>query len=106
MPRTIDMMIAKLAANPLVLHLPIFTGNQVFTGIIDLVSMMTVHFEGEEGDDVVKKPLGKDHEQYKDAVEARGVLIEKLCDLDDDFMDMVLNGNPDDPLVVDAGAYR
>jgi elongation factor G len=38
-----------------------------FEGVVDLIRMEAVYFEGEKGDDVVRKPIP---DQYKDAAES------------------------------------
>jgi elongation factor G len=55
-----------------------------FQGVVDLIRMEAVYFEGEKGDDVVRKPIP---DEYKDAAEkARREMLEELSLHDDDLM--------------------
>ena len=88
--RTVDMIIDRLGAVPLVINLPI--GSEAdFVGIIDLIKMQAVIWEGED--------LGAKYE-YKDipadmqeqAAEWRAKLIETAVEQDDTALEAYLNG--------------
>ncbi|MBM83888.1 MAG: elongation factor G [Planctomycetaceae bacterium] len=73
----------KLGTTPLKLQLPIGK-EQDFEGVIDLVSMKAVHFEGAQGEEVVRKDIP---EEFKaDAEVARAEMLETLSMFSDDLM--------------------
>ena len=78
--RTVEMMVDRLNANPLVLQLP-WGSESEFHGCIDLVQMNAHYWEGDMGEE------WKDTEippEYLDAArEARHRLFEKLADHDE-----------------------
>jgi elongation factor G len=82
--RTVEMMIDRLAANPLVLQLPWGTESD-FHGVIDLVRFNAHYWEGEMGEDWKDVAIP---EEYVDAAKAaRHELFEKLADHDEDLME-------------------
>jgi elongation factor G len=96
--RTRDMIISNLGANPLVLQIPIGAEDS-FTGIVDLVRMKAVVWNGEE--------LGA---QFEDtdipeglvdlATEYRAQMIEAIVEQDDDAMEQYLEGiEPDEATI-------
>jgi elongation factor G len=91
--RTVEMMIDRLAANPLVLHMPWGTEAD-FHGVIDLVAFNAHYWEGEMGEDWRDVPIP---DEYLDrAKAARHELFEKLADHDEALMEkFVLEEEPD-----------
>jgi elongation factor G len=91
--RTVDMIISRLHAVPLVLQLPWGTEGD-FTGVIDLVQMKGLLWANDDktskGDqfDVVDIPA--DHAEQ--AEEWRGKLLETLAEVDDTVMEKYLEG--------------
>src|SRR4051794_25066227 len=88
--RTVDMMISRLAATPLVLQLP-WGVESDFKGVIDLINMNALLWQHEgKGDkfDVVSIPA--DHEEA--AREWRDKLIETPPAKDDEGMEVYLQG--------------
>jgi elongation factor G len=82
--RTVEMMIDRLNANPLVLQLPWGTEAD-FHGVIDLVRFNAHYWEGEMGEDWKDVEIP---DEYKDAAKvARHQLFEKLADHDEDLME-------------------
>ena len=53
------------------------------TGVVDLVAMEAVYFEGEKGDSVVRKEIPADMQE--EAAEKRLELIEQLAEVDDEI---------------------
>ena len=82
--RTVEMMIDRLAANPLVLHMP-WGIEADFHGVIDLVAFNAHYWEGEMGEDWRDVPIP---DEYLDrAKAARHELFEKLADHDEALME-------------------
>ena len=91
--RTVDMIVSRLNAVPLVLQLPWGTEGD-FTGVIDLVQMKGLLWANDDktskGDhyDVVDIPA----EYAEQADEYRAKLIEQLADIDDSIAEKYLEG--------------
>jgi elongation factor G len=82
--RTVEMMIDRLQADPLVLQLPWGT-EQEFTGVVDLVEMKAHKWTSEMGEEweTVEIP-----DEYRERAErARHDLFEKLADHDESLME-------------------
>ena len=105
--RTVDMIISRLNAVPLVLQLPWGTEGE-FTGVIDLVAMKGLLWANDDktskGDkyDVVEIPA----EYAEQAAEWRTRLIETLSDHDDAVMETYLEGEEPTLAQVKAGIRR
>jgi elongation factor G len=77
----------KLRCNAVPLQIPMGL-ETAFEGVVDLIRMEAVYFEGEKGDDVVRKPIP---EQFKAAADkARREMLEELSLHDDDLMGALL----------------
>jgi elongation factor G len=82
--RTVDMMVDRLQALPLVLQLPWGTEGD-FKGVIDIVEMKAHVWEGEMGEEWRDEDIPDD---YKDAAAAaRHTLFERLADHDESLME-------------------
>jgi elongation factor G len=82
--RTVEMIVDRLHANPLVLQLPWGTESS-FQGVIDLVEMKALHWMSEMGEEWETTEIP---EEYKDrAFEAHHELFEKLADHDEALME-------------------
>ncbi len=90
--RTIDMMVDRLAANPLVLQLP-WGSESDFHGVIDLVHMNAHYWEGDMGEEWKDTEIP---EEYRaDAEAARHLLFERLAEHDEHLMEkFVLEDEP------------
>ncbi len=86
----LDMIRERLGANPVAITLPIGAETE-FEGIIDLLDMKAVHFNGEHGEnlEIVDIPASL---QAK-AEEYRGKLVESAAELDDELMMKYLEGD-------------
>jgi elongation factor G len=82
--RTVQMMVDRLAANPLVLQLPWGTEAD-FHGVIDLVEMKGHYWEGEMGEDWMDTDIPPEHRER--AERAHHQLFEKLADHDESLME-------------------
>jgi elongation factor G len=82
--RTVEMMVDRLNANPLVLQLPWGTEADLH-GVIDLVHMNAHYWEGDMGEEWKDTDIP---EEYRAAAEAaRHELFEKLADHDEALME-------------------
>ncbi len=82
--RTVEMIVDRLQATPLVLQLPWGTESD-FHGVIDLVQMNAHYWEGEMGEEWHDTDIP---EEYREAAEsARHQLFEKLADHDESVME-------------------
>ncbi|HUG65147.1 MAG TPA: GTP-binding protein, partial [Gaiellaceae bacterium] len=105
--RTVDMIISRLNAVPLVLQLPWGTEAD-FTGVIDVVQMKGLLWANDDktskGDhyDVVDIPA----EYAEKAAEYRTRLIETLADVDDAVMEKYLEGEELSNAEIKAGIRR
>jgi elongation factor G len=87
--RTVDMMVERLQANPLVLQLP-WGSESDFQGVIDLVEMKAHHWIAEMGEEWETSEIP---EEYREAAEkARHDLFEKLADYDESLMEKFVGG--------------
>ncbi len=105
--RTVDMIVSRLNAVPLVLQLPWGTEGD-FTGVIDLVQMKGLLWANDDktskGDqfDVVDIPA--DHAEQ--AEEWRAKLLETLAEVDDTVMESYLEGEELSVEQISAGIRR
>ena len=85
----VDQIRTRLGKNAIVLQLPIGKEDD-FKGVIDLFEMKAYIYNDDKGDNItVTDDLG---DMKDDAELYRSELIEKICELDDDFMMMYLEG--------------
>lgn len=85
--RIIEQLRLKLKTTPVVLHLPIGSGND-FEAVIDLIEMQVVRFDGEHGEVVVREAIPD--ELMSAANAARRTMLETLSMFDDDLMTSLL----------------
>ena len=84
--RGVNMIRERLDANPIPVQIPIGAEDS-FNGIIDLLTMTAYFYEGENMTE------GEIPEEYRDkAEEMREEMLESLADLDDELMEIVLEG--------------
>ncbi len=90
--RCVDMIVDRLNSTPLVLQLPIGAESD-FIGVVDLVEMRALVWRGET-------KLGEDYEVEEippamagQVAEWREKLLETLAEVDDDIMEMYLEGD-------------
>lgn len=89
---TVCMMRQRLGANAVPIQLPIGSG-ELFTGIIDLVSMKAVVYDEESlGVRFYEEDIPRDLLARAEA--AREGLLESLADYDDEIMHHVVDGTP------------
>ncbi|MDR1160670.1 MAG: elongation factor G [Syntrophomonadaceae bacterium] len=85
----------RLGANPLVLTLPAFK-NDDFIGIIDLLSMQMLIFNGTSGTIIDTAPIPGEYAEQ--AEEWRLKMIEEIASTDEELLELYSN---DDPIPVD-----
>lgn len=78
--RCVDMIIERVAGNPVVIQIPYGEGAE-FAGIIDIMEMELITFEGDMGNDIKRHPIP---EAYREQAETRRLeMIEKVVENDD-----------------------
>ncbi|MDZ4323092.1 MAG: elongation factor G, partial [Alphaproteobacteria bacterium] len=88
--RTVEMIIDRLGAVPLVIHLPIGTEAD-FVGIVDLVQMKAIRWKDETmGAEFVIEDIPADLKEQADEYRAR--LLETAVEQDDAALEAYLNG--------------
>jgi elongation factor G len=88
--RCVDMIVSRLGAKPLVMQLPVGAGDE-FEGIIDLIKMKYVIWEGEQlGAEF--KYIDIPAEMKEKAEEYRQQLVETAVEADDNLMEKYLGG--------------
>jgi elongation factor G len=89
--RCVEMIVDRLNSTPLVLQLPIGAEHD-FVGVVDLVEMRALTWRGETkiGDDYEVEEIPS--ELGEQAAEWREKLLETLAEVDDEIMEMYLEG--------------
>jgi elongation factor G len=82
--RTVEMMVERLQANPLVLQLP-WGSEGDFQGVIDLIEMKALHWISEMGEEWETTEIPAELQDA--AKQARHDLFEKLADHDESLME-------------------
>jgi len=84
-----DMRI-RLGATPVPLHIPLGEGED-FQGIIDLISMQSLHFDAQsQGGTIIRAPLAPELERQTRAMRERS--LERLAEADEFFLEAYLGG--------------
>ena len=92
--RCVDMIVDRLGARPMVLHLPIGEESE-YAGLVDLVRNTAVIWKDESlGAEFEDRPIPAD--LVEKAAEYRKQLIEMAVEMDDDAMEAYLEGNEPD----------
>jgi len=87
--KTIDMIVERLAAKPLVMQLNV--GLEAgFSGIIDLMEMQYITFEGDKGTEIHYQDVPAN--MLAEAQAAREKMIEVASEADDGLLEKYLNG--------------
>ncbi len=77
----------RLKANPIPIQLPMGAESD-FAGVIDLLTMQAVTFDGELGEDVVRQPIPDSWQAAADAARLR--MLDQLAMLDDRLLEQLL----------------
>ncbi len=100
--RTVDMIVSRLGAVPLVLQIPVGAESD-FKGVIDLVGMRALLWPGEttKGEDYEVHPIPDSHTAA--AREWHDRMLETLAEADDEIMELYLEGQePSQQQLVEA----
>jgi elongation factor G len=86
---TVKMMVDRLAANPLIVQIPVGTEDR-FIGVIDLIRMKGIVWDEHSlGVDFREIPIPKEFQE--EAAHHRGKLVESLAELDGGLMEKYVN---------------
>ncbi len=85
--RVVDELRSKLKIDALPLQLPIGQGID-FLGVIDLVTMQSVHFDGDHGQIVRREGIPDSY--FEQAKQARAYMLEALSLIDEQVLEAVL----------------
>ena len=88
--RTVQMIVDRLGAVPVLLQLPIGAEDH-FEGVIDLVEMKALRFVGERGAERVTEEIPAEYRERAEA--ARETMIERVAENDDQLMVSFLEGH-------------
>lgn len=87
--RCVDMIVERVSGNPVVIQIPYGEGPE-FNGIIDLIAMELISYEGDMGNDISHHPIP---EAYREQAETRRQeMIEKVVENDDFLTEKYLMG--------------
>jgi elongation factor G len=93
--RVVDMMNTRLLTKPVLLQIPLGIEDK-FRGVIDLLSMRSIVFD--EGSMGTNFELAEIPQEFKEQAEsARKRLLETVCELDDNLLELYLEGDTDIP---------
>ncbi len=87
--RCVDMIIERVHGNPVVIQLPYGEGAD-FKGIIDLVAMKLITYDGEMGNDIQLHDIPESHREQAET--RRQEMIEKVVENDDFLTEKYLMG--------------
>ena len=96
---SLNSLNSRLGANAVALQLPI-GAEDTFEGVIDLLKMKAVYFDGAEGIDVIEKEIPAEY--VDQAEEYHMALLEAAASFDDDLMMQILEG--EEPAIEDVKA--
>jgi len=89
----------KLGLNAVPLQLPIGLESDL-KGVVDLVTMQAVYFEGDNGETIRQEAIPANLQAEADA--ARETLLDAVSMFSDELMEAVLEGNPTEEMIKDA----
>jgi len=95
--RVCQDMTAKLGLNVVPIQISMGTGES-FCGLIDLVTMQAVTFEGDSGQTVVRSPIPDDYAD--EARQARHEMLEAVSMFSDELMECLLADKPIDEQLI------
>jgi elongation factor G len=97
--RVIDQLKTKLGHNAVALQIPIGLEADM-QGVVDLVSMKALYFDGENGEVVREEDIPK--ALLAEAEEKREKLIDSASMFSDDLMEAALEGNVTEDMLIEA----
>ena len=87
--RVIEQLRDRLDTNAVALQIPIGAG-ETFAGVVDLITMQAVYFNGDEGQIVEREPIPSG--LVEESISARVQMLESLSLLDENLMETVVAG--------------
>ena len=81
----------KLGLNIVPIQIPMGLGED-FEGLIDLVTMESIQFEGAMGEKVIRGPIPADYQQRAD--DARHAMLDALSMFNDELMELAMEDQP------------
>lgn len=87
--RSFQSILDRLTKNAVRMQIPVGEEDQ-FAGVIDLLTMKYVTFEGEMGNKIVQQEIPAEH--LEEAKKYRGMMIEAIVENDEDLMNAYLEG--------------
>lgn len=78
----------KLGCDAILVQLPMGTGES-FEGVIDLITMQALYFDGKDGEDVRSTDIPED--RVEEATAARTAMLEQLAMYSDELMELLLS---------------
>jgi elongation factor G len=94
--RVKDQLREKLNLNPVLLELPIGL-EDAFEGVVDLIGMKAIRFEGPSGEELVEGPIPA--ELQADAEQAREQLLDSLSMFSDELTEAILEERVTEELI-------
>lgn len=87
----VDQIEERLGASPLVINLPVFTGDAL-SGVVDLIKMRYYTFSGVNGNEILSGDIPEQH--LHEAEKWHLMLLERLAELDDEMLELYLGSEP------------
>ena len=94
---------SKLGANPIPVTIPIGKENE-FRGVIDVFANKAIFFDGDNGEKMRVEDVPADLQDYRDTFYHEG--LESLAEVDDEIMEVYLEGETPDYDMIQAGLRR
>src|SRR5882672_6944300 len=97
--RVTEQLRDKLKHNAVMMQIPIGIEDR-FQGVVDLIKLKAYYFEGEDGTDVVEKPIPSELEA--DAASAREKMLDAVSMFSEELMEAILEGSPTEEQIMAA----
>ena len=94
---------SKLGANPIPVTIPIGKENE-FRGVIDVFANKAYYFDGDNGEKIRIEDVPADLQDYRDTYYQEG--LETLAEVDDEVMELYLEGETPDYDMIQAALRR
>jgi len=88
--RCVDMIVERLGATPVVMQLPIGLEDR-HQGVIDLMRMKAIRFEGDRGENIIEGDIPAD--MADEAQAAHDAMVERIAENDEELMLRFLDGD-------------
>jgi len=87
--RVTTMLREKLHLNAVMVTIPI-GAEDLFGGVIDLLEMQALYFDGDNGENIRREPIPEEYQEK--AAEYRQLMVEAISEFDDALMEKALEG--------------